>query len=182
MWFLLACGPQPPTVLLGPDAPNTGDRLLVRLEDLDVDEHGDPVDHEYAWLKNGEPFDDDDDDIGPGSTAKGDHWEVLVNAIGGRRSSSDAVVIVNAVPRVDVLLEDSTTADLDLTAYLYEDDLDDDPLTYDIVWSVGGQDTEYTSDSVPASATSAGETWTITVTPDDGEDVGDPVSASIDVN
>ncbi|MCP4915961.1 MAG: hypothetical protein GY913_03475 [Proteobacteria bacterium] len=181
MWFLLACGPLPPTVELGPEAPNTGDRLLVRISHLDVDEHGDPVDHEFTWFVDGELFDGADEDVGPGSTTKGEHWEVVVNAVGGRRTASDSALIVNAVPGVEVLLEATTTTDLDVTAYLYEDDLDGDELTYDIVWTVDDVATDQTGTTVPASATSAGETWTITVTPDDGEDVGDPVSASIAV-
>lgn len=154
----------------------------MRLSDRDLDEFGDPVDHEFAWFVDGEPFDDDDEDVGPGSTAKGQVWEVVVNAVGGRRSASDAVQIVNSAPSVEVLLEASASSDEDLTAYLYEDDLDGDELTYEIAWSVDGVATDQVDAVVPASATASGETWTIEVVASDDEESGAPVSASIAVD
>jgi hypothetical protein len=63
-------------------------------------------------------------------------------------------------------------------------DADGDPVTYDFAWDVDGEsytDTETTiwdDDTIPSDALGDDETWTCTVTPDDGEDNGDPGSDS----
>jgi formylglycine-generating enzyme required for sulfatase activity len=64
-------------------------------------------------------------------------------------------------------------------------DADGDTVTYTITWDVDGSPysgattTSETGDTIPASATSADEEWTCTVTPNDGESDGASVDASV---
>ena len=64
-------------------------------------------------------------------------------------------------------------------------DDDDDDIDYVFTWDVDGDDfidptTHYwDGDTVPFDETLGGETWTCTVTPDDGTDLGDSASDSI---
>ena len=153
------------------------------LSEIDVDEFGDEVSHTFEWRLDGEPFEDHlEDSVAVGHTKKGQDWEVIVTPVDGRKSASDAIRIANSVPTVSIYLAESSPSDADLEAFLYEDDADEDPLTYSIRWTVDGEDAGLGDTVVPASETSSGETWTIHVIPDDGEDIGDEVSASVSVD
>jgi hypothetical protein len=63
-------------------------------------------------------------------------------------------------------------------------DADGDPITYDFAWDVDGEsytdtDTDtHDGDTVPGDALASDETWTCTVTPNDGEEDGEPGSDS----
>jgi hypothetical protein len=66
-------------------------------------------------------------------------------------------------------------------------DADGDDITYTIEWDVDGvaytdaTTTYYTGDTVPYGDYSSGETWTCTVTPNDGYEDGDSASAEYEV-
>lgn len=184
MIWLLACGPNPPTVELGPEGATSENGISVFLSDIDVDEFGDPVEHTYDWFLDGEPFTDDlGDSVAVGYTEKGQEWEVVVTAVGGRSSNSAALKIRNALPSVSIYLAESSPADVDVEAYLYEDDPDEgDTVTLDITWLVDDADSGERDAVLPASATSSGETWTLVVVPGDGDDDGEPVSASVRID
>ena len=51
-------------------------------------------------------------------------------------------------------------------------------MTYAWAWTIGGV-TVGTEETLPASATSTGDTVTCTVTPDDGDDAGAPGSDTV---
>ena len=70
----------------------------------------------------------------------------------------------------------------DLNAVVIEQpDPDGDPITFSYAWLRDGVLTSHTSTSVPASATSGNETWTIQVTPNDGYIDGDIAQTSVTV-
>ena len=60
-------------------------------------------------------------------------------------------------------------------------DVDGDTVTYGVEWFENGQPTSFTGTSISASELSAGEVWTIRVTPNDGYVDGTPVEASVTV-
>ena len=86
-------------------------------------------------------------------------------------------LFVNGLPTAPVvaLTPDPATTSDDLVANILTDstDPDGDPITYAYAWSVDGvSSTASTSDTLPASATEKGQTWTVTVTPNDGKTDG----------
>ncbi len=61
-------------------------------------------------------------------------------------------------------------------------DLDGDEITYTYAWSVDGTArSEFTEALVPAEATSKGQVWTVTVTPNDGKKDGAPATAEVTI-
>ncbi len=102
----------------------------------------------------------------------------------GLTDSVSVTYTVNGLPTAPALHIDpapATTADL-LTAVMDSPsaDAEGDPITYTYVWDRNGTVMPaYTSTTVPDSATSRGDTWTVTVTPNDGYGDGAPGSASV---
>ena len=73
-----------------------------------------------------------------------------------------------SAPEVSILPEGSSTTDNLEVALVESPDLDGDTISYSYVWLKNGISTSYISTSVPASATSYGDVWTVRVTPNDG--------------
>ena len=184
MWWIIACGPNPPLVELGPPGATSEHAISVQLSEIDLDEFGDPVRHTFEWFVDGEVFEDHlDDSVAVGHTVKGQRWEVVVTPVGGRHGNSDALQIANALPSVSIYLAETAAADADLEAYLYEDDPDDgDTVDFEVWWTRDGDDSGHTDTVVPASATASGEQWTIHVVPDDGDDLGEETTATVVVD
>jgi hypothetical protein len=62
-------------------------------------------------------------------------------------------------------------------------DVDGDTVTYTYTWAVDGADSAAsTSDTLPAAATTRGETWTVTVLPTDGDLIGAVGTASVTID
>ena len=66
-------------------------------------------------------------------------------------------------------------------------DVDGDTITYTFSWTVdgaaysGATTSTWAGDTIPSAATTSGETWVCTVTPNDGEDDGPSDSASVTI-
>jgi alpha-tubulin suppressor-like RCC1 family protein len=74
-----------------------------------------------------------------------------------------------------------TTTD-DLVAVVGGDDPDGDKLSYTFTWSRDGVAVAgLTTDTVPASETAKGESWTVSVLPDDGKATGTAAEATVEV-
>jgi hypothetical protein len=103
----------------------------------------------------------------------------------GFEASASATVWVNAIPSAPTvsLSPDPAGTDDALTAAASGSvDPDGDAVTYQYAWSVDGvASTASTTEVLPASATTRGETWRVTVTPDDGGGTGTSASASITI-
>ena len=99
--------------------------------------------------------------------------------------SSSAVVVQNTPPSPPTIaINPVSPTDADgLNCQVTIDSTDVDPadtsFTYTYSWSNGS--TTVAGQTLAASNTSAGETWTCTVTPNDGEDNGTPSSASVTI-
>ena len=92
--------------------------------------------------------------------------------------------VVNTPPTAPVVslapASPSTLDDLVATVTSESTDADGDTVSYTYVWSVDGVEaSEHTTETVPASATAKGQTWSVSVIPDDGTDAGEAGTASV---
>ena len=122
-------------------------------------------------------------------TAKGQNWEVVVAASDGLSDPSTArtgTTIQNSPPDLDSVAispeEPTGASTLQAEAVFTDDDGDNVSLTY--VWKrtpEGGAEeaTAYTDSYIPGEATAKNETWTVEVTPSDGEEPGESGSAAV---
>ncbi len=75
-----------------------------------------------------------------------------------------------------------TEDDLYATILVDSTDAESHPVTYTYAWAVDGTPSSAsTTATLPASATTRGETWTVSVTPDDGYGTGDIGTASLTI-
>ena len=82
-------------------------------------------------------------------------------------------------PSVVILPDPATTTDALVAAASNSTDVDGDTISYAYSWTQNGNSTSFNGANVPASATSAGELWTVRVIPDDGYIEGAYTDASI---
>jgi len=118
-------------------------------------------------------------------TAKGQVWEVAVTAVAGDLESEAAtasVTILNTPPTATLVIEpELPLATEDVGAQVVGSDVDTDEITFTYTWFLGGVVTEYADATLPASATTKGDIWDLTVIPHDGEVDGEPVNASVSI-
>ena len=182
-------GPNTPpgaaTIALSPDRPGTDDDVRVVIVAEAADAEGDAVRYRYVWVQDGALRGDLIADTLPAAeTQKGEVWRVQVVANDGLADGGVAeaeVTVVNAPPTVSVSLPAAVDTLADLEAVAEAADRDGDTVTFAYVWSVDGRVTPWVEASVPASATSRGEVWTVTAVANDGEEDGAPATASVTV-
>ncbi|MCB9743494.1 MAG: LamG domain-containing protein [Alphaproteobacteria bacterium] len=96
--------------------------------------------------------------------------------------ADDSAAPENTPPTAPVVAVNPSApfADDALSCELLEDseDADGDAVSYSYSWTVDGADAGISTDTVPAERTAEGESWTCTVTPDDGTEAGAPGQAS----
>jgi hypothetical protein len=186
---LVACNEAPtaPTIALQPGEPVTTDDLVVQFLSLSTDgDSKDEVVHRFVWFVDGDARDDLTTDTVPASeTIKGQTWKVVVIPNDGTvdgPSAEASVTIANSLPVATLTLGPAAPATGEnLVASAAATDADEDAVTFAYAWTRDGQPTEHTEESLPARATSHGELWEVTVTPNDGEDDGEPVKAGVSI-
>lgn len=184
---LVACNKAPgaPEVSLTPDAPTTVDELVADVTEATDPNGRDEVTQVIRWTRDGEPVADLDGETTVPSdlTSKGEVWVVQVYGSDGDLNGPEAtaeVTILNTAPSSAVTITPELPTGQDsLVAAASGEDVDGDTLTYTYVWEQDGQATTYTTDTVPAAATSKGEIWKVTVTSDDGEASSPDATASV---
>ena len=197
LWLFLllgACENQSltaPDIAIKPAAPSTTDDLeLVSVVDS-TDPGGDKLELTVSWLKDGvvQWVGENKTTVPASETSKGENWEVVVVATDGLSDPASArtgVTIQNSAPRLESgsisPAEPTSDSTLQAEAVFVDEDGDNVSLTY--VWKrtpEGGAEetTEYTDSYVPGEATAKNETWTVEVTPSDGEDAGEVGSATV---
>lgn len=102
----------------------------------------------------------------------------------GQGSATSISVTVDAVPTAPEVslgpVDARTDDDLAVAIVTPSSDAEGDPITYSYAWYVNGvASTASTTSTLPASATSRDETWTVEVTPNDGYGPGPSGSASL---
>ncbi len=182
------------SVTLGPSGtPTTNSTITASYSASDPD--GDSLTPSYTWYVDGVAT------SATGSTLSGVSWfdkdqavHVEVVVVDGTDSSaplaSSAVTVANTPPDAPVVTVQPSSAtegeSLGCAVVSPSNDDDVDTVTYSVTWTVGGvsyagSTTTWSGDTVPAGVTVAGETWTCTATPHDGDDDGATASASLTV-
>jgi hypothetical protein len=175
--------PTAPEVELAPRYPFTTDDLVATLTVESTDEDGpEVVEHEISWTRDGEAM---TEFLGlwtvpSDATRKGEEWAVHVvggdgQSVGPRTSA--AATIENTPPTADVptltplvITAFSTAECVDLVAV----DPDDDEVTIEVTWWVGGVDIGEVGPTL-SDAFGAGDVLQCVATPHDGEEAGDSV-------
>lgn len=167
---------------LAPSAPTTSDDIVATVAGSDID--GDTLTWTYAWTANGTDLGETSDRLPADATAKGDAIVVTATPNDGETDgtpvSSDPLTVVNTPPLaptvvltpLDPLVLDSLVCAIDTAG----SDIDGDPLTYDMAWTVDRTDwtgttatTNVDGDTILDSDTSPGQVWACTATANDGE-------------
>lgn len=182
---LAACSPTlpAPDVRITPEQPSTLDDLVAEVTAAEGDA---PVTLVYTWSRNGKVVPSiAGASVAATDTARGETWSVQVTATGDQGEGlpgSASVTIANAAPAATVTIEPIAPDSLaDLRAVPVGTDADNDPVSFAFAWAKDGVTTTYTGDTVPYTATARGQTWTVTVIPDDGTDKGEPATAEVRV-
>ncbi len=176
--------PSEPTVLIEPAEPTTSDDLIGTISEIDAD-----VSHNISWLRDGFEVEElaGATLVSSALTAKGETWTLQVasldDAAGPGFSTwgstiTHTVTVVNSPPELLLTLP-ATRSDEDLVAEIVADDADDEAVVFDISWTLNGQASIFTTQTIPAPELNRGDAWTITVIPHDGEEAGPAVEATV---
>ncbi len=176
--------PTSPAILVSPASARTDEDLTVVFTAQSSDPEGDAITYRYLWAVDGTVRSDLTTDTVPASeTTKGESWTVTVTPSDGTADGTPAAAdaaIVNTPPAATVSLDppapgvtDDVTATADAT------DADGDAVTFTYAWSFDGTAGSDTDAVLPAGTAIRGETWTVTATPSDGEEAGEPAEASV---
>ncbi|MEL6347054.1 MAG: hypothetical protein AAFV53_28325 [Myxococcota bacterium] len=108
---------------------------------------------------------------------------VTVEDTDALRASASAPITVNDLPEAPEIAiaptAPTSSEQLVVSVTTPSTDVEGDAITYFYNWEVNGTLTALTTATVPAAETTRGDTWTVTVTPNDG--YGDGASASTSV-
>ena len=169
------------------------------------DADGDALTYRYRWLRDGAPVEvggapgagkasgkasegwSDAAAVPAGLVAKGQRWEVEVQASDGEASgpvARAAVAVVNSPPpRPSVAFREAAPRRGDGLAALVQqpEDADGDRLTHRFAWFRDGQPVEAGPEQaqLPRGTARKGQRWKVTVTASDGEAESEPASAEV---
>ena len=180
--------PGAPIPQIDPLSPVEGeDDLLCQIGTASTDADGDTVSYIITWDVDGLAYGGagdtfiSGDTVDGGDTSGGEIWTCTATPDDGDDAGlagTDSVTIGDfndrpGAPTVDISPDPADTDDdLDASITVGAVDPEGDAVTYAYVWTRDGASTSYTSTSVPASATTAGETWRVEVTPSDAGGAG----------
>ncbi|MAA79389.1 MAG: hypothetical protein CL916_09025, partial [Deltaproteobacteria bacterium] len=105
------------------------------------------------------------------SLSTGTHTIILrAEDSSGLSATASTTVHINAPPEItSLIISPSNPISTDpLEVSIVASDTDGDPITYAYAWKKDGTSTSYSTSTIPASATSVGEQWTVEVIPNDG--------------
>ena len=182
-------GNQPPgefSIVLGPTAPVTTDDLIVTVVSTASDPDGDVVSYRFQWLRDGVPVPEYVESVIPSSvTAKKETWTASVTATDGSADGpavTAQAVIGNLPPAVQATLSpESPRSDEPLVVTAAGEDPDGDAVTFDYAWQRNGEDVAPNGPAIDFGDTARDDVWSVTVTPQDGDDPGESVSLSATV-
>ncbi len=178
--------PSVPTVSLSPADPDTTDDLVVSVDAPSVDPEGDAVTYDYAWSLFSTPSAESTDARLPATaTTRGDVWAVAVTAtdgVGVSDAGEASVTVGNALPSLTgaTISPDPAGAEDTLTcASTGWFDADDDTEASTYAWSIDGS--AVGTGPTLSGAFGGDDQVTCEVTPHDGLDAGDPVTAVVTI-
>jgi len=173
--------------VITPDAVGTDDVAVANVTTTDAD--GDGVSLSYVWFIDGLVVDDVGAELsGEAYFDKGQSITVSVTPHDGLEFgvavSAEPAVVQNSppsAPEISISDEGELVGLIDTPSV----DPDGDEVTYAFAWTVdeavfeGTTTTTETDDTVPYADTAGAQSWTLTVTPFDGEDEGEAATASL---
>ena len=176
--------PSPPTIAISPADPRTTDALVVEILADGADEDGDALSYTYQWYRDSALMSGyTADTVAASKTSKHEVWMVEVRSTDGEDESDPAVAEVEVLNTPPAL----SSASLSPSAPTVEDTLtctpagwtddDGDAAGYVYQWTVDGAAVAETGGTL-SGAFSKNQSVGCTVTPDDGDDLGDPVTAA----
>lgn len=182
--------PEVADVVLSPALPTTVDDIDVSWSTADLDD--DPVAVTLGWTVDGVAAGSGATPLGSAAFVKDQVVEVTLTPHDGIDAGAPvtaSVTIENTPPDAPTVTITPAAPDgsADLVCGATAADVDGDSLTWTLAWTVdgvafsGATTTTWTGDTVPASSLAVMGTWTCTATPDDGDDVGPPGSASVTI-
>ncbi len=188
-------GDTAPTMLsltLSPDPLHSNENATAVPVAEDVD--GDTITYTWVWGVDGRHVIDTADSLGGFNFSRGQTVKATATPSDGELSGDPmaaSVVVVNSPPD-NVVLSVTNAPIVGLTDIVCSvtnagHDADGDPIALTFAWTVDGTaftDTTTTvnaGDTVPAAATSEGEVWTCSVTPNDGYEDGVAATSSATV-
>ena len=175
------------SVVITPDAVGTDDVAVANVTATDAD--GDGVSLSYVWFIDGLVVDDVGAELsGEAYFDKGQSITVSVTPHDGLEFgsalSAEPIIVQNSppsAPEISISDEGELVGLIDTPSV----DPDGDEVTYAFAWTVdetvfdGTTTTTETDDTVPYADTAGAQSWTLTVTPFDGEDEGEAATASL---
>jgi outer membrane protein assembly factor BamB len=181
--------PNPPSYLelkLSPEVPRTTDSLKLDYQFFDMDGDAEPKTI-IRWYRNAKPVPGFEQarQVPASATSKHDSWHfTLQGEKSGRLFKSRPIKIVNTAPeppQIKILPDPARTGDnLKLQISAQSKDVDADKVRYSITWLKDRLPVKgHKKATVWSKRTSAGQRWTVVVTPNDGEQTGQPARASI---
>jgi hypothetical protein len=177
-------GPSDPDVEIVPDPAYTNDDLFAVLVSEASDPDGDPIIYTYSWTVDGVGYTEGTSTTIPsGATTKGQTWCVTLTASDGTTSvgsDTDCIVVQNTPPSiesVDIAPDTPAAGDPLSCAYTGFYDADGDPDFSRYAWTINGVFAG--SGSTLSGGYGVGDLVTCTVTPNDGEDDGEPLSDTV---
>ena len=189
--LLGACNavPTAPDIRIVPADPDTTANLTVEIT-AEAADNGRVLFYRTVWSRDGDHVLalDDETTVPSAETARDQVWTVEVSAVDDELDLGEAataqVIIANSAPIAQLSI--SPTPALvyqDLAASISTSDADEDTVGVTVTWTADGAAQPDLDDAgeVPSALTQVGQTWTVTVIPNDGTDDGDAVSASVTI-
>ncbi len=173
-----------PLVFIDPAAPTTVDALVLRIEPA-ADAGFTPANWVINWQQDGARFSEADgaDAVPATATARDEAWSVtLTSTQTGETATSAVAVIGNSAPSMSYANLDPAEPRSDEAITVLVGgwaDADQDPADYSYRWLVDGDDVGAPdSDTLSTGWCAAGEQVSVVVTPTDGIDEGEPITAA----
>ena len=181
--------PATPEIKIEPPKPGTQHALSFVVAKQIPDPDGDPIIYRHQWFRDGAEV-----TLGTivpsAETKKGQKWRLQVTPFDGETAGKAATVetlVVNTPPKAPMVVLESyaLTTDREIAPRILipASDDDDDPVSLRYAWSKNGKKQRFSSDKTKLSAqeTRKGERWTLEVTPHDGQQSGQSVTFSFEI-
>lgn len=182
--------PSAPTVRIAPESPAVDEDLRCQRLQPSVDPEGDLLTYIVSWEVDGQATDHDSEVLEAALTAADETWTCIMVASDGSSDSPpgmDSVQVSeqNRAPGAPVVQISPGTpgSNHPLLCDLSEESVDPngDAVSYGYQWAQNGAEVDATEAELSSEWTAEGDTWSCTVTPSDGELIGESASDSVTV-
>jgi len=180
--------PTAPVVEIAPIGPTTADPLSCSITVNSHDADGDTVEYAIVWSVDAVDTAIETFTVAAEMTTRGEVWACTVTPYDGLdygKPGTVSVTIDNFVPTEPSVTiipgypPDRENLVCEITVPSF--DADDDPITYQYIWSRNEQGEGYTEPQVPWYATAAYDTWRCAVVPSDGLTTGPEAGAEVQI-